>query len=101
MVETMKNRNKGGLTIFPSQPDFFDQMVSERMKWLILSTAKELERPILKTLASALGVLPGRLTRLMEGLGIEQEYKQIRLDKGIGKKVSRSRMYKEFMEKTG
>jgi len=92
-----KNRNEGGFSIFPESDSFFDKLVSERARWIIMNTAEELPRPTRKNLAEALGIEPTRLSRDMEKLGLTEKYKILRLKKGIGKKKIRSKVYREMM----
>jgi len=67
---------KKSIQIFP-EATYFDKAVAEFICNLILSEASTLSKPNRMNLADKLGILRFRLTRLMNTLGIEGDYKKI------------------------
>ena len=65
------------LAFFTENDGVFDKQMKSFAEQLILSLAKKLSEPKKGQVAELLGLQRNRLTRLLNGLGIDQDFKEI------------------------
>lgn len=87
-----KSRNrayKKSLAFFTENDGIFDQQMKNVAEQIILGLAAKLDDPKKGQVAELLGLQRNRLTRLLNGLGIDQKFKTIVSEKRLEKRKIR------------
>lgn len=87
-----KSRNrayKKSLAFFTENDGIFDQQMKNVAEQIILSLTTKLDDPKKGQVAELLGLQRNRLTRLLNGLGIDQEFKAIVNEKRFRRRENR------------
>ena len=80
---------KKSLAFFTENDGVFDQQMKNIAEQIILGLAMKLDDPKKGQVAELLGLQRNRLTRLLNGLGIDQDFKNIVNEKRIEKRKSK------------
>ena len=87
--KTRDRSYKKSLAFFTENDGLFDQQMKIIAEKIILGLVRKLDNPKKGQLAELLGLQRNRLTRLLNGLGIDQAFKNIVNEKRIEKRRSK------------
>lgn len=90
-----KTARKKSLGFFVEGGGIFDKQMKKFAKEIILTLTRRLDNPNKKQVAELLGVQRWRLSRLLNGLGIEQKFTEIarkkRVKHQLNKKLTKTK----------
>ena len=76
-----KQKYQDGLYIFPKNHGLMDRLLTAYLVDIILKQAREIDPLTLQNLSSELGIERNRITRVMNTLGIRDDYEDIKAQK--------------------